>query len=348
MIRDIGTIVEMIYIGKHMDEVRNLPYLRRKYMLANELKRPFKLGLVTPSHDPKVVHAAAVDKNWTHDGCWAGEDLNGWDGRVPNRRPEKQTTTGNPFPTADRSLIQKPVMKRGSASSASVPKVAPNLSLKSRQMTSGKSTDVEEPLERRRSVSFGASRVVIIDSHSGDVPSMSDRPAQYQLSSYDRFWNAVKHQTCKDLIKALEDGGSQDAHVITNGLREGYAAVKDMLDRVEGDIGFRPMDKNLLQQQKDLVDKKKVLSIYTNASLLLEKAFNLQHWASFELRLVHADFRLTDDAWRGLATDAKVSAEITTAVKGETRNREKLVRSMIVFPRASERGPYIERLTTTD
>lgn len=331
-----------------MEEVRNLAYLRRKKMLANELKRPLKLGLVTPSHDPKIVHAAAVDKNWTHDGYWTGEDLNGWDGRVPNRGPEKQTTTENRSPPADRSLIQKTLMKRGSASSASVPTVVPNLSLRSKQMTLGKSTDVLEPLERRRSVSFGASKVVIIDSRSGDIPSQSDRPAQSELSSYDRFWNAVKHQTCKDLIKALEDGSSQDAHVITNGLREGYTAVKDMLDRVEGDIGFRPIDKNLIQQQKDLVDKKKVLSIYTNASLLLEKAFNLQHWASFELRLVHADFRLTDDAWRGLPTKAKVCAEITTAVKGETRNREKLVRSLIMFSRPSERAPNLKCLTTND
>jgi len=214
---------------------------------------------------------------------------------------------------------EKKTTKVGPADSA--PKHAPKPSLKEVNIDTDTGTQVKKPLQKKkRNVRFGESSVVIIENR-GDVPI----PAPLQLSSYDRFLKAVNHQSCKDLIEALEDGASLDPRVLTSGIRDCYATVKDRLDRVETDVGFNPTDKKLLKEQKDLIAKKKVLSIYSNASVLLEKALNLQHWACFELRIVHADFRITDDTWKGLPTNAMVSGEITTAVRGENRTREKLV-----------------------
>jgi hypothetical protein len=317
-----GTIVEAIFIGKKRERVRSLGYLIRKYNCASTLERSLRLVFKTPLVDSALTLTATGDKHWTHDGQWIGEDLGGWDGA----RNEHQSLASN------RPRSEMTTMQGGQAGSAPK-KLVRKVSLKTAQMSLGKEactltdtgTSGTKPLKRKkRNVSFGESNVLIIENR-GEVPTTV--PLKHSI--HDRFWHAVNHQTCKDLIEALEGGASQDPQVLTFGIRDGYSTVKDMLDRVETSVGFNPTNEKLLKDQKDLIAKKKVLSIYSNASVWLEKALNLQHWACFELTIVHADFRFTDDTWKGLPTNAMVSGEITTAVRGENRTREKLVSALL-------------------
>jgi hypothetical protein len=292
------------------------------------LKRPLKLLLKTPSNDPVSDVGAALDKCWSDDGKWAGGDLGGWDGGASNGGG----TTGQRSPAADLAFVQRTSTTAGPTSPPLAPMPVPHQFSTSTQMTIGDvnviPTDIERTgrgAQRQRSVTFALPSKALTTQSRGDAPSAPERPLHTQLSPYDRFWKAVNELTCKDLIAALQDGASQDSHVIASGLREGYEAIKVMLDRVETDIGFTPTSGKLLQLRSDLIDKKRVLSIYRNGIMLLDKALNLQHWACYELRIIDADFRPTDDTLRALPANARVSATITTAVKGEMKSPEKLV-----------------------
>lgn len=263
---------------------------------------------------------ASVDKGWSHDGQWEGGDLTGWAGGA-----------------VEKSNIQSTYKTiRDSASNMPQKSEKPQITLKvGDEITIP--TDVESPgqrpLERTRSISFGASRALIIHNRA-DLPVSAEPspelPVQPTQSLYDQFWRAIYTESCDDLIDILEGGASQIPNVICPGLRDGHAQVKELLREVERELEFKPEDKGLGSRKKELESKKKVLSIYENTLLCLEKALNLQHWVCFELRLVNADFSLTADTERKLRSDAKVHAEIFYTFLGQRRRAERLVSDFLL------------------
>ena len=149
---------------------------------------------------------------------------------------------------------------------------------------------------------------------------------------YESLLEAIKEKDPKKLLRVLESGASQDVAVVSHGLKEGYAEIKHMIADIDNQIGFHPHDNKLKQQREQMETSKKILSIFLTSTMYLERALNLQHWASFELHVANADFTLTEDMKRKISANAKLFANISTCLQGEKRGRsDRLVSFMALL-----------------
>lgn len=276
----VGTIVDAVVIGARRDPVRTSKQLKSLYERAKKLRSG--LRLIFKNSETSAKDPAAVDKSWSHDGKWEGGPLGGWAGGADDPwTKELGTYQMKPYSVS----AQSPTLEESSLPDDG-PVVGDEIMIDTHV-----ESDSEIASSRRRSVTFGPSRAKIIEPRG--VQDQQLDPIDESTPSA-RLMDAVNNGTCLELINLLESGASQDSEVVEKGLQECYNEVKKKISATKRDGESEPVSFEF----SDLNAKRKVLNFYVNSTLLLEKALNLEHWGSFELRVLNSDVRFLDGALR--------------------------------------------------
>ena len=257
-------------------------------------KNPETIRPNDPSH---------VDKNWSHDGKWEGGGLGGWAGgaldawsKVSSVHITKNFGVTN-IQTHDQSVANHSSMERLSTAEN---KESDSFLNDGWGIDDANHETVEDQVPvRKRSARFGQRTESVERNKGSNRPNGSPGP-------YSHLFYAIENKTCQELINLLESGISHDAKVVEMGLQECYNKVKEMISLMNKD----PESEAESKAMSDLNAKRKVLNIYINSTLLVEKALNLEHWGSFELRVVNADVRFLDDTNKTAAESLMVSGKI--------------------------------------
>ncbi len=276
----------------------------------------------------------AVDKGWSHNGHWEGGGLGGWAGGADDawaNDPEKRDL--RPLSGSATPQTTSPTHNDSTdvgVNSLSSKTTRDNILAVGDEITID--THLEFPsespvLRRRRSVTFGPSRAKIIEprgSQDKQPDPINEIPTP---SSFLRLLDAVQNKTCQELINVLESGASQDAEVVEKGLQECYNEVKKKIIATKRDTETESTSKAF----DDLNAKRKVLNFYVNSTLLLEKALNLEHWGSFELRVLNSDVRFLDSTSRPTSAGLMVCGNIRvgSSLPSQGGKMEKLVSPVI-------------------
>lgn len=292
-------------IGTRRDPIRTSKQLKTLYENAKKSRSGLTLVFKTPEtirHDDP----SHVDKNWSHDGKWEGGGMGGWAGGAidPWSKVSSIHITKS-FSTTNTALTQSHL---GSYDSTT-------LENKTSFPLPNDESDIDDihhelmfdqsPSQRRRSVTLVPPAAFAIQplSESGALKKASDTSNPTQLR---RLLDAIHNNTCQDLINILESGASHDGEVVEKGLQECYNEVKAMISLTTKEGETETESKAM----SDLNAKRKVLNLYINSTLLLEKALNLEHWGSFELRVLNADVRFPDNSNKASITNLVVFGSI--------------------------------------
>ena len=250
-----------------------------------------------------------VDKDWTFDGRWQGESVDGWAGGAELLEQKNSKLSFPAFPSLRRqasggNALPAPPAKLHNGSFPPLNNalaVGDEFAVETKLGSPGKGQ-----LTRTRSITFGPSTAVIIpalpreySSNEGAGPAhasidltetekeeISPPPTTPLLMVQD----AVRTKNCEELIEVLEGGASRDPEVIEKGLRQCYDEVKKIIHDADGST---TPDVN---RSSDWAAKKTVLNIYLNSMVWLEKVFSLEHLSWFEFRVLNLDLRLNDSS----------------------------------------------------
>ena len=251
-----GTIVDAVVIGARRQRVRGHRELYRFFDESTKAKRKITLALKTPESTGKD-NVATVDKSWTFDGKWDGLLKDGWAGGA-----------------------------------AMVRRRETNASLETSEFGNfAGRTHGPEPLPRNASGTLNGNGIVENKTHL-DPKAIFSTPLNPSIQSLEA---AVRDMTCKELVQVLETGVSQDPAVIDGGLQQCYNVVKELISANERELQLHPFAERLKDRAEDLLAKKTVLNVYINSLYNMDKAFALEHWGLFALRVVAADLNLKND-----------------------------------------------------
>lgn len=239
-----GMVVDAAFVGQRKQKLRSHRDLKQVYEEARKSRVKLRVVFQSPGNSEVGASDPGVhDKDWSFDGKWIGEEVEGWSG-------------GTELPPG-----------------------------------------------------YGDSRFTgpILGIERASSLEASSRAATTPLEALS---NAVSKESCAELIEFLQSAVGNDRVVTQRGLQQCYNEVKTNLIAVSDALQRNPLANHLIQQEDDLIAKKKVLNIYINATLCIEKAMALQHWVRYEIQASKANVLLSNEPSSRITVHGRIQLRI--------------------------------------
>jgi hypothetical protein len=300
--------VESVNVGHGKIKINDHSELKQYYDDARRIGSTIRLQLINTEVANNIATGSAEsEREWTGAGNWQGKAIVGWPGgaalrsiveakakaNVVNSRTDKIVTVEQP-PGVNAAESASGLDEDAWTTIISTTTSSHRYARPIKPAVKGK--EARAMLEKVRFTDKFEERSYLIDSMASEIRVKSSQVFDALATvSHDSLSDAVQHKQCDDVIRVLEEGSSEDA-TDPDALKGQYSAIDEALVEIRKQREKKRSSESLKLRESDLVQKKTVLNIFLNCTLIISKALSLKSWKTFEIRLRRISLKLAPRA----------------------------------------------------